>query len=220
MGIFGLRPNMKIMDQPPNPKEARQFSTLQKEREEFNKSWKEVLENSIENINKKDTKGRTILHYAVGMPDPKKVRLLIKKGADVDAADAGKYRPLHLAVMGQRVENTKELIKAGADVNAVERSSKFAPLHLACMVSEIKIVEELVKAGANIEQKDKSGKTPIDYARNNKEIKEMLENVKIANKQGEFLEKLVVVSESTVAGVIMAKEELKNMDEEVKDGEL
>ncbi|WP_410529918.1 hypothetical protein [Wolbachia endosymbiont (group A) of Clivina fossor] len=62
------------------------------------------------------------------------------------------------------------------------------------MVAEIEIVEELVKAGANVEQ--------------------------IANKQGEFLEKLVVVSESTVAGVIMAKEELKNMDEEVKDGEL
>ena len=135
-------------------------------------------------------------------------------------ADAGQYRPLHLAVMGQRLENTKELIKAGVEVNAVERSSKFAPLHLACMVAEIKIVEELVKAGANVEQKDKFGKTAMDYARNNKEIKEVLENVKIANKQGEFLEKLVVVSESTVAGVIMAKEELKNMDEEVKAGEL
>ncbi len=115
---------------------------------------------------------------AVGMPDPKKVRLLIKKGANVNVADAGQYRPLHLAVMGQRVENTKELIKAGADVNAVERSSKFAALHLACMVSEIKIVEELVKAGANIEQKDKYGKTAMDYARSNKEITEVLENVK------------------------------------------
>ncbi len=167
-----------------------------KEREEFNKSWKEVLDNSIENINKKDTKGRTILHYAVGMPDPKKVKLLIKKGADVDAADAGKYRPLHLAVMGQRLENTKELIKAGVDVNAVERSSKFAALHLACMVAEIKIVEELVKAGGNVEQKDKFGKTPMDYARNNKEIKEVLENVKIANKQREFIEKIRVVSGS------------------------
>ncbi|WP_255356257.1 MULTISPECIES: hypothetical protein [unclassified Wolbachia] len=31
-----------------------------KEREEFNKAWKEVLDNSIENINKKDTKGSTL----------------------------------------------------------------------------------------------------------------------------------------------------------------
>ncbi|WP_264719179.1 ankyrin repeat domain-containing protein [Wolbachia endosymbiont (group A) of Lasioglossum morio] len=182
-----------------------------KEREEFNKSWKEVLDNPIENINKKDTKGRTILHYAVGMLDPKKVRLLIKKGADINVADAGQYRPLHLAVMGQRLENTKELIKAEVDVNAVERSSKFAPLHLACMVSEIKIVEELVKAGANIEQKDKFGKTPMDYARNNKEIIEVLENVKMANKQREFIERGLYPA----AGVIVAKEELETVDEEV-----
>lgn len=94
----------------------------------------------------------------------------------------------------------------------MERSSKFAPLHLACMVSEIKIVEELVKAGANIEQKDKSGKTPMDYARNNKEIKEVLENVKMANKQREFIERIRVVSESTAVGVIVAKEELKEED--------
>jgi ankyrin repeat protein len=106
-----------------------------KEREEFKKLWKKVLDNSIENINKKDTKGRTMLHYAVGMPDPKKVRLLIEKGANINAADVGQYRPLHLAVMGQRLENTKELIKAGVEINVVERSSKYAPLHLACMVS-------------------------------------------------------------------------------------
>ncbi|WP_341819941.1 ankyrin repeat domain-containing protein [Wolbachia endosymbiont (group A) of Cydia strobilella] len=96
-----------------------------KEREEFNKSWKEVLDNPIENINKKDTKGRTILHYAVGMLDPKKVRLLIEKGADLDAADAGKYRPLHLAVMGQRLENIKELIKAGVEVNVVANLPRY-----------------------------------------------------------------------------------------------
>lgn len=134
------------------------------------------------------------------------MRLLIKRGADVDAADARKYRPLHLAVMGQRLENTKDLIKAGADVNAVKGSSKFAALHLACMVSEIKIVEELVKTGENVEQKDKFGKTPMDHASNNKEIKEVLGNVKIANKQREFEEKIKKnVSESTEVGV---KEEL------------
>src|SRR6266576_774312 len=108
-------------------------------------------------------------------------------------------------------KNKKEMIKAGVDVNEVERSSKFAALHLACMVSEIKIVEELVKAGANLEQKDKFGKTAMYYARNNKEIKEVLENVKIANKQREFIERIRVVSESTAAGVIAAKEELETV---------
>ena len=49
------------------------------EGKEFNNSWKELLQNSFENINKRDKKGETILHYAVGISDQKSVRLLIKK---------------------------------------------------------------------------------------------------------------------------------------------
>ncbi len=83
-----------------------------KEREEFNKSWEKLLENSFKNINKKDEKGRTILHYAVGNSDPKTVRLLIKKGADINSADVGGYVPMHLAVIGEHLENVKELISS------------------------------------------------------------------------------------------------------------
>ncbi len=78
------------------------------------------------------------------------------------------------------------------------------------MIWEVEIVKELVKAGAKVDQPDKSGKTPIDYARNNKEITEVLEGVKIAKKQGEFLEK-------TVAGVILAEEELIEADKELEE---
>ncbi|BAO99584.1 ankyrin repeat domain-containing protein [Wolbachia endosymbiont of Cimex lectularius] len=181
-----------------------------KEREEFNKSWEKLLENSFKNINKKDEKGRTILHYAVGNSDPKTVRLLIKKGADINSADVGGYVPMHLAVIGEHLENVKELISSGAKVNVAERNDKYTPLHLACMIWEVEIVKELVKAGAKVDQPDKSGKTPIDYARNNKEITEVLEGVKIAKKQGEFLEK-------TVAGVILAEEELIEADKELEE---
>jgi ankyrin repeat protein len=52
-----------------------------KNKEEFNKPF--------EDINKKDKKGRTALHYAVGNSDTKTVRLLIEKGTDVNAADVG-----------------------------------------------------------------------------------------------------------------------------------
>ncbi len=39
---------------------------------------------------------------------------------------------------------------------------------------KIEIVEELVKAGAEIEQADKFGITAMDYAKNSKEIAEVL----------------------------------------------
>lgn len=53
--------------------------------ETLNRSSKELAKKSYENINKKDKKGRTILHYAVRESDPKTVNLLIEKGADINA---------------------------------------------------------------------------------------------------------------------------------------
>ncbi len=142
-----------------------------KEKEAFNKSAKELLENSYENIYERDEKGRTVLHYAV---DAKTVRLLVEKGANVNAADVEGHTALHLAVTEKRLETVRELIKSGADVNVEEYDSKCTPLHLACMVGKVEIVEELVKAGGEIEQADKFGMTAMDYAKTSKEVTEVL----------------------------------------------
>ncbi|WP_264376990.1 MULTISPECIES: ankyrin repeat domain-containing protein [unclassified Wolbachia] len=144
----------------------------------FNKSAKELLENSYKNIYERD---RTALHYAI---DAKTVRLLVEKGVNVNAADVGGYTALHLAVTEKRLEIVRELIKSGAEVNAEEYGNKCIPLHLACMVGEKEIVEELVKAGAEIEQADKFGMTAMDYAKNSKKITEVLK------KETDRIEKL------------------------------
>ncbi|ADW80130.1 MULTISPECIES: ankyrin repeat domain-containing protein [Wolbachia] len=137
----------------------------------FNKSAKELLENSYKNIYARDENGRTALHYAI---NAKTVRLLVEKGVNVNAADVGGYTALHLAVTEKRLEIVRELIKSGAEVNAEEYGNKCIPLHLACMVGEKEIVEELVKAGGEIEQEDECGMTAIDYAKNSKEVTEVL----------------------------------------------
>ncbi|WP_353289409.1 ankyrin repeat domain-containing protein [Wolbachia endosymbiont (group A) of Paraperithous gnathaulax] len=145
------------------------------------KKEKSLLENSCKNIYARDEKERTALHYAI---DAKTVRLLVEKGANVNAADVEGYTALHLAVTEKRLENVKELIRSGADINAEEYESKCTPLHLACMVGKVEIVEELVKAGAEIEQEDKFGMTAMDYAKNSKEITEVLK------KETDRIEKL------------------------------
>ena len=91
----------------------------------FNKSAKELLENSYKNIYARDEKGRTALHYAV---DAKTVRVLVEKGANVNAADVKGYTALHVAVTEKRLEIVRELIKSGADVNAEEYGNKCTPL--------------------------------------------------------------------------------------------
>ncbi|WP_353275978.1 ankyrin repeat domain-containing protein [Wolbachia endosymbiont (group A) of Pipizella viduata] len=138
---------------------------------------KELLENSGKNI--KETKKE--LHYAV---DGKTVSLLVEKGANVNAADVEGYTALHLAITEKRLETVRELIKSGGNVNAEEYGSKCTPLHLACVVGKVEIVEELVKAGAEIEQADKFGMTAMDYAKNSKEVTEVLK------KETDRIEKL------------------------------
>ncbi|UJQ21505.1 ankyrin repeat domain-containing protein [Wolbachia endosymbiont of Delia radicum] len=150
-------------------------------KEAFNKSAKELLENSYKNIYARDENGRTVLHYAV---DAKTVRLLVEKGANVNAKDVEGYTALHLAVTEKRLEIVRELIKSGANVNAEEYGNKCTPLHLACMIGEKEIVEELVEAGAEIEQADKFGMIAMDYAKNSKEI------TKILKKETDRIEKL------------------------------
>ncbi|WP_342068445.1 ankyrin repeat domain-containing protein [Wolbachia endosymbiont (group B) of Melanargia galathea] len=140
-----------------------------------------LLENSFKNIYARDENGRTALHYAI---NAKTVRVLVEKGVNVNAADVGGYTALHLAVTEKRLEIVRELIKSGAEVNAEEYGNKCIPLHLACMVGEKEIVEELVKAGGEIEQEDTFGMTAMDYAKNSKEITEVLK------KETDRIEKL------------------------------
>ncbi|BAA89653.1 gp28 [Wolbachia phage WO] len=88
----------------------------------FSKSkfFKEV---SSKNINKRNEEGETILHQAVEISNYKTVKLLIKKGAEVNARDKNGYTPLHSAckIGGAGVEIIKELVKAGAEVNQLNK---------------------------------------------------------------------------------------------------
>ncbi|MGL9762088.1 MAG: ankyrin repeat domain-containing protein [Wolbachia sp.] len=149
----------------------------------FGKKEESLLENSYKNIYERDEKGRTALHYAV---DGKIVSLLVEKGANVNAADIGGYTALHLAVTEKHLETVRELIKSGANANAEEYGNKCTPLHLACMVGKVEVVKELVEAGAEIEQEDKFGMTAMDYAKNSKEIIEVLK------KETDRIEKLFI----------------------------
>jgi hypothetical protein len=72
------------------------------------------------------------------------------------------------------------------------------------------MVKELVNVEANIEHRDEYGKTPMNYA--SKMVKEVLEDVKIANKKRAFIQKLRV--ERRVEGVTAVKEELIEVDKE------
>jgi hypothetical protein len=70
-------------------------------------------------INKADEYGLMPLHYAVGGGNVEIVKLLLGKGADVNAKEWYEDKtPLHYAVEGGNVEIVKLLLDKGANVNA------------------------------------------------------------------------------------------------------
>lgn len=70
----------------------------------------------------------TPLHFAAGYNHPEVVKLLLEKGADIEAKDKGHLVPLHNACSYGHYEVAELLIKYGANVNAVDLWN-FSPLH-------------------------------------------------------------------------------------------
>lgn len=119
-------------------------------------------------VNAKDDKGQTPLHWAaqdggtVAVAD-----LLIAKGANVNAKDNRGKTPLHAGVMKansrQYVTQTgviELLLSRGADVNARDNDGD-TPLHTAAGFGNTDFVKLVISKGANVNAKDNDGNTPL-----------------------------------------------------------
>ncbi len=102
---------------------------------------------------------------AVMRGDTASVRLLLKQGADVNAAQADGMTALHWAAQRGDAELTKMLVFAGARVDALTRNGNYTPLHLAARVGRAGSVKALVAAGADVKAATSSGgATPLHFA--------------------------------------------------------
>lgn len=75
-------------------------------------------------INARNKKGRTPLHYAARGGNLSVVKYLIKKGADVNALDDDRNTPLHEATARNRKDIVMILIANGADPTIKDKFGK------------------------------------------------------------------------------------------------
>lgn len=135
-----------------------------------------------------DGHDRTPLHYAIlyyGYDDStaKIIKLLVSRGANVNAGDADGATPLHYALGALSAEGTEArnavkkvvaaLVSNGANVDARHPMTGETPLQMAVYNDYKSSVELLIAHGANVNARNKAGQTPLFYAMD-KDIAELL----------------------------------------------
>ncbi|XP_069670623.1 uncharacterized protein [Periplaneta americana] len=120
------------------------------------------------------------------------VRLLVKKGAEVNTNDAFVLTPLYHAISGSHVNVVQFLIESGADVNAYD-GEDLSPILLAARQNNLDIVRLLIDKGVDVNVYNTSGESPIFAAayRGNVDVVKLLmdkgADVNVCNKSGESL---------------------------------
>lgn len=96
---------------------------------------------------------RTPAHYAALLGDQHSLKLLVDKGADVEAADKHGNTVLHIAAQNGWADVVKLLLENGAKLD--EQNIKgYTPLHLAAANGHQEVAELLMAAGAKTDVKE------------------------------------------------------------------
>ncbi len=120
-------------------------------------------------IQTKDQRGRSLLHYAVGCNQEKVLDYLLEKGIGTDHVDHQKRTPIYVAVQLNRQSFFDKLIKSNARIDIGN-----SLLHMAVLNEELDMVKQLVTE--DIDKRNERGNTALAIAlrQNSEEIVDFL----------------------------------------------
>jgi ankyrin repeat protein len=128
------------------------------------------------NVNERNTQNElTPLDYAVRGGKIEVVKLLISKGADVNAISKNMPALLY-TVMNGKTEIAELLLDNGADPDLPGKQFGMPILHMAAYSGSTELVDLLIKKGIDVNAKDRRGQTALDMAKqfNKQKIVELL----------------------------------------------
>ena len=80
------------------------------------------------------------LHAAAAKGDTAEIKRLVKSGAALEARDANKRTPLHVAIFAHRAEAARALLKAGADANALD-AQRYDIVTIAAVADDVEMLK-------------------------------------------------------------------------------
>jgi uncharacterized protein len=109
--------------------------------------------------------GWTPLHLAAFFGKTDAARLLLNKGAQVNARSTNPMQnmPLHAAAAGKHAEIVKLLLDHGAPANARQHGG-WTPLHAAAQNGDLESAKALVSNGADVKARADNNQSALDLA--------------------------------------------------------
>lgn len=115
------------------------------------------------NLNMRDSKNQSLLHYAVRTSATKVIDYLLENEIDVNMIDYMGETPLFDCARKSKVSIAKQLIRRFANVNASNNKGELA-IHLACLKADYDMVRLLIENGSQTDLLTKDGHSIIHYA--------------------------------------------------------
>jgi ankyrin repeat protein len=109
--------------------------------------------------------GWSALHFAAFSGSPAVVRLLLDRGAVIEARARNQFKntPLQVALLPGQLDSARELLDRGADPLA-RQAKGFAPIHEAAILGRQDLVDLLLAHGAEVGATADDGRTAVSEA--------------------------------------------------------